>query len=245
MKRLDTYAQHFLRSPRLVAELVGHSNIRRNDLVYDLGAGSGVITSVLARRAREVIAVETEPHALEKLRQNVGSSENVSIINSDILALALPEIPYKVFANIPFSLSSQVVQKLSFSQHPPKATYLIVQKQFANKLLADTNHFTSQLGAQLTPFYTVRIRKPLHKTDFTPPPGVDTVLLEIKPRPEPHIDVSDMASYREFIEAIYTNQKFYRTLDRAALGISPETNPARLSANLFAKLYQQQQPRRR
>lgn len=51
MKRLHTYAQqHFLRSPRLVAELIGHSNIRKNDTVYDLGAGSGVIASVLARR---------------------------------------------------------------------------------------------------------------------------------------------------------------------------------------------------
>lgn len=65
MSRNHVYAQHFLRNPRVVAELVGHSNIRKNDTVYDLGAGSGVITSVLARRAKNIIAVEIERAALQ------------------------------------------------------------------------------------------------------------------------------------------------------------------------------------
>src|SRR4051812_28038866 len=53
MPRLHTYSQHFLRSPRIVAELIGHSNVRKNDIVYDLGAGSGVIASVLANKCKK------------------------------------------------------------------------------------------------------------------------------------------------------------------------------------------------
>lgn len=54
MKRLAEYSQYFLQSPELVKELIGHSNIRKNDTVYDIGAGSGTISSVLAQRAKRV-----------------------------------------------------------------------------------------------------------------------------------------------------------------------------------------------
>jgi 16S rRNA A1518/A1519 N6-dimethyltransferase RsmA/KsgA/DIM1 with predicted DNA glycosylase/AP lyase activity len=84
MSRDYTYAQHFLRGPRTVAELVGHSNIRKNDTVYDLGAGSGVIASVLAERAKSVIAVEIEPSALRKLRVNMAQFDNVTIVEKDM-----------------------------------------------------------------------------------------------------------------------------------------------------------------
>jgi 23S rRNA (adenine-N6)-dimethyltransferase len=119
MSRNHTYSQHFLRSPRLVAELIGHSNIRKNDTVYDLGAGSGVIASVLARRCKQVIAVEIEPQALAKLRQNLSHEQNITILKKDILDLDLPKEPYKIFANIPFSVSAQVVRKFTEAQLPP------------------------------------------------------------------------------------------------------------------------------
>lgn len=107
MKRLvATHAQHFLRSPQLIAELIGHSNIRKNDLVLDIGAGSGAITAVLARRCKSVIAYEPEPRAADLLTKNMARYANVTIKRSDFLAATVPETPYKVFANIPFHLSS-------------------------------------------------------------------------------------------------------------------------------------------
>ena len=61
MKRLAHYSQYFLRSPRLIKELVGHTSIKRTDTVYDIGAGSGVISSVLAGRSGSVVAIVFEP----------------------------------------------------------------------------------------------------------------------------------------------------------------------------------------
>src|SRR3546814_21192073 len=100
MARQHEYAQHFLRSPRIVAELIGHSNIRKNDLVYDLGAGSGVIASVLANCCKKVIAVEIEPSALKKFRTNLGNVLTVNIIDQDIKTLDPQTEPYKIFTNI-------------------------------------------------------------------------------------------------------------------------------------------------
>jgi 23S rRNA (adenine-N6)-dimethyltransferase len=237
MKRSHTHAQHFLRSPSLVMELIGHSNIRKNDIVYDLGAGSGVITAALARRCKHVVAVEVEPTALKLLRQNMAHFDNVEIVAGDILALTPPTIPYKIFANIPFHLSAQIVRKCTEDQHPPRAMYLIVQRQFARKLVPGSDHFTSQLGAQLGPLYIARIRRPLRRTDFTPPPAVDTVLLELKLRDDPLLPPSQLAAYRAFIARCFDRQKFFTSLPHAVAGISSELLPSQLTLEQWLALY--------
>ena len=175
-------SQHFLRGPKLAGFLIGHSNIKKRDIVLDIGAGSGVITAALARRTKQVIAIEPDHETAEKLRKNVSKYENVQIIEQDFMEYDLPEGDYKVFANPPFHLSSAILHKLDEAPNPPSAIYLILQKQFALKLLNNDRHYTSQLGMQLFVHYAPRIRLPLRPEYFTPPPAVPTVLLELKRR---------------------------------------------------------------
>ncbi|MBQ9180990.1 methyltransferase [Candidatus Saccharibacteria bacterium] len=177
-------SQHFLRSPRLALMLIGHSNLKKRDTVVEIGAGSGVITSALSSRVSHVIAIEPDPMAATKLRENLAKRNitNVEIVEQDFLDYNLPDKPYKIFANPPFHLSSAILHKLIESEHPPEAIYLILQKQFALKLLNNTRHYTSQLGFALTAKYDTRIRLPLKSTDFTPPPAVPCVFFEAKLR---------------------------------------------------------------
>ena len=175
-------SQHFLRSPKLAGFLIGHSNIKKRDIVIDIGAGSGVITTALAKRCSRVIAVEPDAETATLLRNNVGQLENVEIIQRDFLEMELPNGPYKIFANPPFHLSSAILHKLDEAPNPPEAIYLILQKQFALKLLNNDRHYTSQLGKQLFVHYAPRIRLPLKPHYFTPAPAVPTVLLELKRR---------------------------------------------------------------
>ena len=182
MSRNHLLSQHFLRNPRLALILIGHSNLRKRDTVVEIGAGSGVITSALARRVAKVIAVEPDKEAVGKLRRHLARQgcENVEVIVKDFMDYELPSETYKVFANPPFHLSSAILHKLIESSNPPEAIYLILQKQFALKLLNNDRHYTSQLGLALTRDYTTRIRLPLKPSDFTPPPAVPTVLFEAK-----------------------------------------------------------------
>jgi 23S rRNA (adenine-N6)-dimethyltransferase len=173
-------SQHFLRSPRLALMLIGHSNLKKRDTVIDIGAGSGVITFALSKRVNQVIAVEKDSVAANKLRQNLKNAENVIIKEADFLEMDLPTGPYKIFANPPFHLSSKILHKLIESKNPPEAIYLILQKQLALKLLNTNRHYTSQLGYELTKKYQTKIRYPLKPSDFTPPPAVPTVLFEAK-----------------------------------------------------------------
>ena len=191
-------SQHFLRSPRIALKLIGHSNLKKRDLVLDVGAGSGVITIALAKRVREVWAIEPDHAAAEKLRANLVKYhiENVRVLEQDFLTLDLPTTAYKIFANPPFHLSAEIlykilnlenrdgriVPKMTASHVSPLAIYLILQKQLALKLIPTERHYTSQLGHHILRDYDARIRLPLHPTDFTPPPAVPTVFYEAKLR---------------------------------------------------------------
>lgn len=176
-------SQHFLRGPKLAGFLIGHSNIKKRDTVIDIGAGSGVISAALARRCRQVIAIEPDYDTAKKLRENVAKYENITVVEQDFMEYELPvEGDYKIFANPPFHLSSAILHKLDEAENPPKAIYLILQKQFALKLLNNDRHYTSQLGKQLFVHYAPRIRLPMKPEYFTPPPAVPTVLLELKRR---------------------------------------------------------------
>lgn len=228
MKRLHNYSQHFLRSPRLVKELIGHTSLKRTDDVLDIGAGSGVITSVLAQRCRSVTAIEFEPQTAALLRKNTSELPNVCVEEGDFLTMSLPKTPYKIFANIPFHLSSAIIHKITEAENPPTDAYLIVQKQFANKLLPEHKGFSSQLGMIIGPEFAIRIRKRLRRTDFWPFPNVDTVLLELKHRQEPLIEVDQLPAYRSFVERCFSSPAAFASAPLAKSGIGPGTKPSEL-----------------
>lgn len=237
MKRLAHYSQYFLRSPQLIKELVGHTSINKNDIVYDIGAGSGVVSSVLASRCRSVVAIEVEPRMITKLRENMRAYPNVTIYEGDFLGMPLPTAPYKIFANIPFHLSSPILRKITEATNPPSTTYLIVQKQFANKLLPESDRFTSQLGMMIGPEFAVRIRKPLRRTDFFPHPNVDTVLLEILHRPTPLIESSKMPSYRKLIVDCFSDPKIFAKMPCESIGLPVDIKPSQMKLAQWVELF--------
>jgi 23S rRNA (adenine-N6)-dimethyltransferase len=237
MKRLAHYSQYFLRSPRLIKELVGHTSIKRTDLVYDIGAGSGVISSVLAERSGSVVAIEYEPRMAAKLRENMAKYPNVEVREGDFLSMPLPGSAYKVFANIPFHLSSPIVRKLAEADNPPKAVYLIVQKQFANKLLPDSERFTGQLGMMVGPLFEVRIRKRLQRTDFWPHPNVDTVLLEMVRRDDSLLPKEQMPAYRTFIEACFSDPKKFAKTPQKSVGLPDGIKPSEMKLVQWVELF--------
>ena len=237
MKRLDSYSQNFLRSPILVKELLGHSSIKRTDVVYDIGAGSGVISSVLAKNCKSVIAVEFDTRMATKLRENMTKYPNVTVYEGDFLTMPLPKTTYKIFANIPFHLSSPILHRITEASNPPIATYLIVQKQFGNKLLPNSDRFTGQLGMMIGPEFAVRIRKQLRKTDFYPRPNVDTVFIEIIKRDEPLISKDKIPKYRKFIEGCFSDPKIFAKTPIISIGLSPDIKPSQMKLAQWIELF--------
>jgi len=242
MKRLHTYSQNLLRNPQLIKELFERTNIKRDATVIDIGAGTGTISSVLARQVRNVIAVEFEPRMFAKLRENMEYYPNVSVYEGDFLTMELPKTPYSIFANIPFHLSSPIVNYLIETDRPPQCVYLIVQKQFGRKLIADTDpeHFTSQLGMIVGARYATKIRKALARTDFFPHPAVDTVFLEMMRRETPLVKKSRFEAYKTFTTECFSDPKKLAKLPIEIIGLEKGGSPSRVTLTEWVKLFNNQ-----
>lgn len=238
MKRLHAYSQHFLRNPEFVRRLIQQTSISKADVVYDIGAGSGVITSVLADICKQVIAIEAEPATAKLLRKNTAHHTNVAVVENDFLSITLPSTPYKIFANIPFHISSAIVQKVTENTHPAAAAYLIVQKQFSNKLVPNHAGFTSQLGVLLGPLFSVRILKNLKRTDFWPHPNVDTALIEIVAREKPLLSDEDLPAFRRIVTNSFKNPTYFTKLPLEIVSRSPNLRPSSLTLSQWLVLFQ-------
>jgi 23S rRNA (adenine-N6)-dimethyltransferase len=191
-------AQNFLKSPRLVERLVAKSTIDQNDTVYEIGAGKGIITAELARAAGRVIAIEKDPLLVRRLRERFQGLANVEIVERDFLTFSITERDYKIFANIPYNITANVVRKILYVRPLPYEAYLILQKEPAQKFSGHPNE--TEFSILTKPFFEFKILHRLKRTDFDPEPKVDSVLLMIKRRPAPLIQSNDVASFRDFVQ---------------------------------------------
>jgi 16S rRNA A1518/A1519 N6-dimethyltransferase RsmA/KsgA/DIM1 with predicted DNA glycosylase/AP lyase activity len=241
MKRQHTLSQNFIRRPNLVRELIRFTNLKSTDTVYDFGAGSGVISSVLAETVEKVVAIEFEPRTVELLRINMEKYDNVEVIKGDAIKIPLPSSPYKIFANIPFHLSSPIIHRFINSPNAPQAAYLITQKQFGKKLVAtDTTHFTGQLGMIIGAEYEVKILRPLKRTDFWPHPAVDTVFIGFVKRKESLVEPKRLKAYQTFTEECFSDPKKLAKMPLEVINALPGISPSRLHLNQWIELFKHQ-----
>jgi 23S rRNA (adenine-N6)-dimethyltransferase len=205
-------SQHFLRDRTLVQRLVRASSLSPHDLVVEVGPGRGIITQELLNTARSVIAVEVDERLCRRLRQRLGHEPRLSLVRGDFLAFRLPSPPYKVFANLPFAITGEVIRKLLQAEHPPADCYLVVQREAALKFMPRPAR--NPLAALLYyPWWDIRIVHRFRRADFDPPPRVDSVLLRLEQRAAPLLDTRQKALYHDY--AAYTIGR-----DPAAQGLS-------------------------
>lgn len=214
-RRQICLAQNFLRSPKLARDLVSMSKIGPCDIVYEIGAGNGTITSALASSARQVIAIEKDPALVHRLRERFRPLGNVEIVEKDFLDYTFrnprsdgalcPRFErgtlasdYKIFGNIPFNITSQIIRKILYERSNISEAHLILQKEAAKKFSGASKESLSSILAK--PFFEFQIRYQLRRTDFWPVPAVDSVLLSIKRRTRPLIEMHEVASYRDFVQ---------------------------------------------
>jgi 16S rRNA A1518/A1519 N6-dimethyltransferase RsmA/KsgA/DIM1 with predicted DNA glycosylase/AP lyase activity len=196
-------AQNFLRSPGLVRRLVSMSRIGPSDTVYEIGPGNGIITAALASVARQVIAIEKDPDLVRRLRERFRPLDNVVIVEKDFVAYSFRArhtrtSGFKIFANIPYNSTAQILRKILYERSNLNEAYLILQKEAAKKYSGCPRETLLSLLAK--PFFEFQMLSDLRRTDFWPIPNVDSVLLSIKRRTRPLIEPQDLAPYRDFVQ---------------------------------------------
>ncbi len=208
------YSQNFLKKPELVQHLLEKSSIDPKDIVYEVGPGRGIITEQLAFRCKKVIAIEKDQDLFLKLKHRFGQNPKIKIHQGDFLKYKLPQTEYKVFSNIPFNITADIIKKLVNTENSPEDTYLIVQEEAAKKFTGSPYTSKETLSVLLIkPWFEPKVIHNFKRGDFQPPPGVNTVLLRLQKRKESVVDTKNSQLYKDFLA--YTFSQWQPTLKEA------------------------------
>lgn len=201
------YSQNYLICNELIDRLLQQSSIRSNDEVLDIGAGKGIITKSLLNLGCRVIAVELDQKNILYLKKQFENKKRCTLLFGDFMELPLPEGKYKIFSNIPFFITSNILNKITQAKNPPIDTYLILQKQAAMKYCGAME--TTLKSLLLKPRFNMMIVHQFSRNDFSPRPNVDVVLLRIQKRNVDELTIKEFEAYRNFICYCYKNNKTF------------------------------------
>ncbi len=191
-------SQNFIKSPFLIRQLLEASNINPNDYVLEIGPGRGIITEELIKRTDKVLAIEKDPELFQFLTEKFKDQANLKLVNKDFLSFdLLPKTDYKIFSNIPFDITAEIIDKVLKSENLPQDLYLIMQQEAAEKYFG--NNLETQSSILVKPFYDVEILGDIDRTSFTKKPQVNIVFTHFSLKKEFLIDQSFYQNFRDFV----------------------------------------------
>lgn len=248
MRKLK-HSQNFIKSKKLVDYLINKTGINSNDIVLEIGTGSGVITERLCRFAKYVISIEKDNRLYRFTKQNLKNFKNLKLVNEDILNYSLPMFKYKCFSNIPFNFTADIVRKLLLGSNTPVSTYLVMQKESSERFVGKLK--STQISLILSPLYSVNIIYEFRKEDFYPIPSVQVVFVSFKKRSPPDICPEEYNFYKDFISFSFNqwNESIKKTLLNIitykqlkklskSLDFDMKDKPSKLEYEKWLKLFQ-------
>lgn len=187
-----SYGQNFLQDKNIIKSIVEKTGIKENSLVIEVGPGSGALTIELAKVAKNVLSYEIDTRLEETLDENLKEFNNVEIIYDDFLTRDIKKdiTNYKCdniyfVANIPYYITTAIVERLIDSKIDFKAITIMIQKEVADRFSA---HVKSRDYSSITVFlnYYFDIEKLLYvsRNAFIPKPNVDSEVISLRKKEE-------------------------------------------------------------
>ena len=201
MRAKKSLGQNFLLDPNLQRAIVRVPDIRKSDIVLEIGPGTGALTNHLLGQSQRLILVELDDELVKSLRILSQNREDVEVIHEDFLQLDLLQLvddfsKLVVVGNIPYNITAPIIFKLM--NHPrPREIVLMVQKEVANRLIAEVG--TSEYGALSVGLRAVAEVEKIFNVSrrvFSPVPRVDSALVRIRPFYPPPMSPKDEKSLR-------------------------------------------------
>jgi len=244
--------QHWLRDEATLQAMAEAAELSNQDIILEIGPGLGTLTNVLTQKAGRVIAVELEDSLAEVLAKQVPAG-NLEVVSADILKFDLSVLPagYKVVANIPYYLTSNLIRLLCEAANPPSVMALLVQKEVAERIAAGPGQM-SILSVSVQLYYQPKLGRVVPAELFEPPPKVDSQIVALKKRDQPLFTNLDTALFFKVVKAGFSERrkKLRSSLSGglqiskeeadkllAKAGISGEKRAQELNLNDWYKIY--------
>jgi 16S rRNA (adenine1518-N6/adenine1519-N6)-dimethyltransferase len=198
--------QNFLIDKKVAEREIGYANIKQNDIVLEIGPGKGILTEILAKKAKKIIAIELDKNLFNNLKSTI--PENVELICGDVLKADFEELPKfnKVVSNIPFQISSPLTFKLL--EYDFSLAVMIYQKEFAGRMIAvpgSKNY--SRLSVSI--YYKTNCESlgTVSKMSFSPQPKVDSCIIRLIPRKNPPVSVVDEKLFFDLTKNLFNHRR--------------------------------------
>lgn len=219
--------QNFLINPTVCPRMAEACGADSDTGVLEIGAGIGVLTAELAKRAKKVVSLELDTRLIPVLAETLGEFSNVEVLNADVLKIDLNKLIDDCFqgmhvavcANLPYYITSPVIMALLESRIPVDAVTVMVQKEAAARLCAPVGSRDAGAVTVAVNYYAQAEKLfDVSAGSFMPAPKVDSSVIRLNIRKEPPVEVSD--------------EKFFFKVIKAAFGQRRKTASNSLSAGL-------------
>ena len=199
--------QHWLNDEYSLEAICEAAAVQASDTVLEIGPGLGSLTKILIAKAKHVVAVEFDENLAAALPMRIGA-DNLEVINQDILSFDFSTMPagYKVIANIPYYLTSNLIRVMSETSNPPQSATILVQKEVAQRVCAKPGNM-SLLSVTAQYYWQVELAEEVPAELFTPPPKVDSQILAMVLRPEPLLQDIEISQYFRLIKAGFSQRR--------------------------------------
>ncbi len=228
IKPLKSIGQHFIIDPQVVERIADAASIRQNDIILEIGPGTGNLTVELAKRAGLVVAVEKDNRLIDELKFRLKDFTNILLISDDILKFRLSDLlkyaqRIKVVANIPYYITTPLIMKLLASTRGAGGVPIIeemvltVQKEAALRLTARPGSKDYGLLTVTGDFYAdSEILFDIQPECFQPAPHVVSSVVKIKPYDVLPYKIDDARMFFRIVKASFIKRR--KTLANALAG---------------------------
>lgn len=219
--------QNFLVDKNIQRKIIQALNLNPADLVLEIGAGRGEITSLVAKEAGWVYALEIDSSLLGILAENLKGMDNVQVINQDILKFDLKKYfknekgNIKVVGNIPYYISSAIIEYLFKYRDKMEFIFITVQKEFAQRVAAPPGSKDYGSLSCFVQYYSCpKILFEIKKNCFFPVPKVDSCLLRMDVRNRTALTGAKENEFFKIVRAAFNKRR--KTLRNSLDGIVPQ-----------------------
>lgn len=207
MRAKKYLGQHFLKNKKILDEIVRAGEVSKKDIVLEVGPGHGELTSLLAKSAKKVIAVEKDRDLISLLRGKFSENKKVKIIFGDVLkignSLEIRNSKFKIISNIPYYITSRFLRHMLTQKNKPSLIVLMVQFEVAKRISAKIPDM-NLLALSAQAYGKVEFIRKVSRGNFSPAPKVDSAIIKI-------LEISD----KFFRGNRISEKKFFEILRRA------------------------------
>lgn len=203
--------QHWLQDAAALEAMCEAAEAQMDDVVLEIGPGFGTLTRHLLDWEAEVIALEFDETLIPALRQKFARDADggkFRVEQGDIRTYDFSKLPsgYKVVANIPYYLTSNLIQLLSETSNPPAVAALLVQKEVAERVAAAPGA-TSILSVTAQFYWNVSLGLQVPAKLFSPPPKVDSQILILQRRADLAMDETEVKLFFRLVKAGFSQRR--------------------------------------